>query len=104
MHPPLALIAHDPLLAVVGKVEVDLLAVQAEGLFLILLDAVRAEILDVVLVGLVVLGQFVRFAYLIAAHIRVAFPPLPPLPSLALALLGRGVLTLELFVVFVHFL
>jgi hypothetical protein len=51
VHPPLALVAHDPLLAVVAEVEVDLLAVEAVGFLLVLLDAVRAEVLDVVVVG-----------------------------------------------------
>jgi hypothetical protein len=50
VDPPLALVAHDPLLAVVAEVEVDLLAVEAVALLLVLPHACLAKTFNVVLV------------------------------------------------------
>ena len=71
MHPPFALVAHDPLLAVVAKVEVDLLAVEAEALLLVLPHAELAQIFGIVLVGEVVLAGLVGLTDLVAADVRI---------------------------------
>lgn len=69
VHPALALVAHDPLLAVVAEVEVDLLAVEAEGLLLVLAQAVGTQPLDVIFVGEVVLAGLVGRTDLVAADV-----------------------------------
>lgn len=71
MYPSFTLITHDPLLAVVTEVEVDLLAIQAKGLFLVLTQAIRTQALHVVLMGEVVLAWLVGLADLVAADIGV---------------------------------
>jgi hypothetical protein len=89
VHPLLTLVTHDPLLAIVAEVEVDLLAVEAIGLFLVLLDAVAAEVLDVVLAGQFEFGGFVGLADLVAADVRIALGFLAALLQwVLLALLG----------------
>ena len=74
MHPSFALVTHDPLLSIICGLEIDLLAVEAVKLLFVLLDALRAQILNIVLVVLIVLCMFVQRAYLIAADIIVARP------------------------------
>lgn len=88
VHPPFALVAHDPFLAVVAAIEVDLLAVQAEGLLLVLAEAVGTQALHVVLVGEVVLARLVGLADLVAADVGVG-AALRPLLFWRFVLAGR---------------
>jgi hypothetical protein len=69
MHPSFTLVAHNPLLAVIGKVEVDLFAVETVELLFVLLQALTAEVLDIVLVVGVILGILVLRADLVAAYV-----------------------------------
>lgn len=69
MHPSFALVAHNPLLAVIGKVEVDLFAVETVELFFVLLEALAAEVLDIVLVVGVILGILVLRTNLVTAYV-----------------------------------
>lgn len=71
MHPPFALVAHDPLLAVISRLEIDLLAVEAVQLFFVLLEALRTQVLNFVLILLVELCIFVGRTYLVAADVAV---------------------------------
>ena len=91
MDPPFALVAHDPLLPVVAEVEVDLLAVEAEALLLVLPQTHLAQVLCVVLVGEVVLARFVRLTDLVAADVRIRL-----LLLLGGILLGGGVALYQL--------
>ena len=91
MDPPFALVAHDPLLAVVAKIEVDLLAVETKTLLLVLPQAHLAQIFSIVLVGEVVLAGLVGLTDLVAAYVRIGL-----LLLLGGTLLGRGVALDEL--------
>lgn len=71
MHPSLTLITHDPFLAIIAEIEVDLFAIKAKGLFFVLTEAIRAEAFHVVLVGKVVFGLLIGLADFVAADVGV---------------------------------
>lgn len=71
MNPTLAFIAHDPLFAVVGGFKVDLLAIEAIQLFLILLETRRAQVFDVIFECLVMLCMLVKTADSITANVGI---------------------------------
>lgn len=72
VDPSLALVTHDPLFAIIGKVEIDLFTVYAIELFLVLLQALITQILHVVFIVSVVLGILILRADLIAAYVRAS--------------------------------
>lgn len=71
VDPSLAFVTHDPLLAIIAEIEVDLLAIQTEGLFFVLAETVSTQAFHVVLMGEVVLAGLVGLADLVAADVGV---------------------------------
>ena len=71
MHPSFTLVTHNPLLAIISGLEIDLFAVEAVELLFVLFDALRTQILNIVLIVLIVLCMLIGRAYLITADIIV---------------------------------
>lgn len=72
MYPSQAVVTHDPFFAVISSLKVDLFAIEAVKLLLVLLFTFRAKILRVILIRLIVFCVLVFSADLIAADIDVA--------------------------------
>lgn len=71
MAPPFTLVAHDPFLAVVGELKIDLFAVKTIKFLLVLFQARSTQVFDVVLVVLIVFSVLVITADLVTTNIRV---------------------------------